>query len=93
MSWAEKLAASEQDWFLAFCLIELLDEIPSKDATVALVNLLDLPFDKIEPVEGSNYSAKDYHARIHATLEKRTGKSFGTDSTAWRKWLSEDKNE
>jgi hypothetical protein len=85
--WAENMAAVEQDWFVPFRLIELLGEMPGNDATMALVNLLDAPFDKITPTAGISYTSRDYHECIRETLEKRTGQKLGLDPAAWREWL------
>jgi hypothetical protein len=88
VDWAEKMTTAERDWFVPLRLIELLGEIPGNDATVALVNLLDAPFDKITPTVGISHTSRDYHECIRETLERRTGQTLGLDSAAWREWLN-----
>ena len=91
VSWAEKTALVEKQWFALVCLIELLGEIPGDSATEALINLLDAPFDKVRSENDIHYKAQDNHLQISAELEKRTGKKFGVNSAPWRKWLSDSK--
>jgi hypothetical protein len=86
-SWAGKLTLTETDWFLPFCLIDLLGDMPGDEAVTSLVNLLDYSFGNVILEKDIHYTTKDYHNRILEVLQKRTGYHLSADSAVWRAWL------
>jgi len=72
--WAKSLAQSDSYWFLPFCLIELLGEIPGNEASRALAELSSATFNKINMPADVHYTARDYRMAAAKALADRTDK-------------------
>jgi hypothetical protein len=85
--WASKLVLKESDWYLPFCLIDLLRDTPGVEAENALVGLFDYAFGNVVLASNVHYTTQDYHNAISKALQDRTGYHLSADAAKWRDWL------